>query len=365
MHGNAYILTVVDHMTRYAEAFPLAEATTETVAEALITGVICRHGLFDVMVSDQGAQFVSSVASRIYQQFGIKRRITTPYHPQANGVTERFNGTLKQVLTVWTNEEQDDWDVLLPYALFVYNTSYHTVIQEVPFYVKEGRVPRQPIDIIIGNHAEQYDDAHAYATELVHKLKRVQDRVTEIYQQINQDRTHALEKVNELTVKVGDRVWVHDPTTKKGKSRKLTHRWVGPCVVKQAKSDVVFVIEHEGVTREVNKHRLRAYVPEVSDRSAFLVNEYDTLNEEIQTLKDLQLDLLHKQRDREQQLQLVTAKQAVEENEVPSPSAATTPTLTAASSSVSSSSRSDANTELGEEEDMQLFSLDIATDWWC
>jgi transposase InsO family protein len=171
MGGNVYILTVVDHLTRYAEAFAMAEADTKTISNIIIKHIICRHGLFDVMVSDQGGPFVSALAKYIYTQLGIEQKITTAYHPQANGVTERFNGTLKQLLKVWCNEEQDDWDDLLHYAVFVYNTNYHRVVQEVPFFAKEGRMPKLPLDIIIGKESEKYSDVHQYADELVQRLR--------------------------------------------------------------------------------------------------------------------------------------------------------------------------------------------------
>ena len=95
-HGHTFILTVVDHHSRWAEAIPLAEQTTRSIARALIQHVICRHGLFDTRTSDNGSVFVSELAQAIDKELGIKRVKTTPLHPQSNGLPERFNGTLKQ-----------------------------------------------------------------------------------------------------------------------------------------------------------------------------------------------------------------------------------------------------------------------------
>jgi len=102
--GNVYILTVVDHFTRWAEAIPMPEQTSKCIAENIIKHVICRHGLFDIMTSDNGSVFVSEIANYIYKELGIKRRRTTPHHPQSNGIPERFHDTMKTMLKIWCNE---------------------------------------------------------------------------------------------------------------------------------------------------------------------------------------------------------------------------------------------------------------------
>jgi len=313
MHGNSYVLTMVDHFTRFGDAVALKDTESLTIASAVISMWICKYGLFDVMVSDNGVQLVSDIAKYIYKQLGIKRKVTTTFHPQSNGITERFNGTLKQLLKIWCNEEQDDWDELLPYALFVYNSSFHRVIQEVPFYVKEGRIPKQPIDIIINKTREQYDNVHVYADELVQKLRRVQDRVQEIYQSINSERQEELDlqEKKEIQYNVGDKVWLFDPTTKAGKSRKLTHRWIGPYTVTTKKSDVLFMIEKENDKQLVNKTRLRKYI-NTEDKTVQLENDYDVLHEEVAALKKTQVELLAQQQYKEQQLELARARMVVE-----------------------------------------------------
>jgi transposase InsO family protein len=257
--GNVYILTVVDHFTRWAEAIPLQEATTKTIASALITHVICRHGLFDTMTSDNGSNFVSELANYIYKELGIKRLRTTPEHPQSNGVPERFNGTLKSVLKLWCNEEQDNWDVYLPYALFAYNTSFHALIQETPFFLVHGRDPKLLVDIIINKKDDYYVDQHGYGEMLVRRLREVFERVRKIYEDINNKRIEAIESVEETHYAVGDKVLLYDSTTKIGLSRKLTVRWKGPYTIMEKINDINYIININGKMLKVNKQRLRPY----------------------------------------------------------------------------------------------------------
>jgi len=95
--GKRYILTVVDYATRYPEAVALSGISTEEVAEALCT-VYSRLGIPMHVVHDQGSQFMSEVMAEVSRLLSFRNLVSTPYHPQTNGLVERFNGTLKAML---------------------------------------------------------------------------------------------------------------------------------------------------------------------------------------------------------------------------------------------------------------------------
>ena len=124
--GNSYILTCIDVFTRKAEAIAVPDVETITTADAIVTHIVCRYGIFEVLQSDRGSAFTSVLAANIYKQLGIKQIKTSAYHPQSNGVIEIFNKSLKDTLKKWANENQNDWDVLLPFAIFAYNTAFHS-----------------------------------------------------------------------------------------------------------------------------------------------------------------------------------------------------------------------------------------------
>jgi hypothetical protein len=136
--NNKYILVVECQYLRYVEAFAVDEMNTQKTADIIIRSIICRYGLPLVMVSDRGAPFVSQLAGTIYKKLGIKQSKTSAHHPQANGIVERFNKTMKMTLKLWCNEAQTDWDTYLPFVVFAYNTSYHSLVQETPFYLQFG-----------------------------------------------------------------------------------------------------------------------------------------------------------------------------------------------------------------------------------
>jgi transposase InsO family protein len=228
-NGNKYILVIVDRFTKYAEAVPCEDDAAHTTARILIDYIICRHGFPTVLLSDRGPGFTSSLMGCVMKQLNIKKIKTTAYHPQSNGGVEIVNKTVKKTLKLWVNEQHNDWDVLLPYALFSYNTAVHTVTHHSPFYLTYGREPRTVVDQLTEDDLRHNNNTHVYAHELASKLSKVDRRVREIYEQINSDRNEAIENEKKtITYSPGDQVWLYDPATPRQRSRKLVKRWRGP-----------------------------------------------------------------------------------------------------------------------------------------
>jgi hypothetical protein len=194
---------------------------------------------------------------------GIKKGQTTAYHPQSNGATERFNRTLKNTLKMWSNKNQDNWDELLPFALFAYNTGYHSVLKTQPFYLQYGREPRLPIDIVLDRQPQYYPGAEPYAQELLTRLYQAHHDITKIWNDINTEREEAINNAtHQPSYKVNDTVWLFDPTTQKGHSRKLTKRWVGPHKILEKRGDVNYLINRNGKQQWVSVHRLKPHKPQ-------------------------------------------------------------------------------------------------------
>ena len=116
--GNRYVLVICDYATRYPEAFPLKSIDTEHVAEALVT-FFSRVGIAKEILTDQGSNFVSQLMTEVYRLLQVHPIKTSPYHPETDGLVERFNQTLKDMLRK-TAEEGKDWDKLIPFVLFAY-----------------------------------------------------------------------------------------------------------------------------------------------------------------------------------------------------------------------------------------------------
>ncbi len=107
--GNRYIVVTMDYFSRWPEARPLKIANADTVATFLYEEIICRFGASRTLQSDRGIHFVNELIQRLTKWFKIKHSLLSPYHPQSNGLVERFNKTLCEGI-VKLAEEVDQWD---------------------------------------------------------------------------------------------------------------------------------------------------------------------------------------------------------------------------------------------------------------
>ena len=115
--GNRYIITAIDCFTRWPEARPVKAANAETIIRFVWEEIICRYGTIETIQTDQETEFVNQKFQQFCKDKGIHHHIITAYHPQANGMIERLNGTIKRTLMKIANESYE-WDKALPAALF-------------------------------------------------------------------------------------------------------------------------------------------------------------------------------------------------------------------------------------------------------
>ena len=104
--GNKYIVVATDYLTKWVEARALPNKTASMVAGFLYEDIICRHGAPRELLSDQGKEFTNILVDQICEIFGTRHKVTTPYHHQTNGLTERFNRTLITTLGKLTQQHK-------------------------------------------------------------------------------------------------------------------------------------------------------------------------------------------------------------------------------------------------------------------
>ena len=125
--GNKYILVLMDYATKWPEAFVLRNVTAETIVNCLIK-VTARIGEPQELLTDNGSNFMSKVMKKYCSMTGIKQIRTSPYHPQTDGMVERFNATLKRLVRKLTQNSEVEWDLCLPYVLWSYRGTIHKTI---------------------------------------------------------------------------------------------------------------------------------------------------------------------------------------------------------------------------------------------
>ncbi len=202
--GNRYILSVIDYYTKYAEAEPLPNQEAATVVKVL-EQIFSRHGMPTVLLTDQGRNFESHLFKSMCQLFGINKRRTTPYHPQSDGLCERFNGILKLLLRMKVNKDQDNWDILLPSALLAYRISKQESTGVSPFEMLYGREPQVSFDVTLANDHEnnlnqdnadylvglkkRHEDLNSFVTSRIDKAQEKQKKNYDQKHRVSQSKT--------------------------------------------------------------------------------------------------------------------------------------------------------------------------------
>ena len=262
---NRYIVIFSDYLTRWCEAFPVPSVEASVIARLLVDEIIARHGAPRVLLSDRGASFLSKLVAEVCKVFQIHKVNTSSYHPQTDGLVERFNSTLCQSLSTYVAKNQKDWDDFVPLILFAHRTSISEAIGDSPFYVLYGREPRFPIDVKFLPPVA--DDV---TTSVLEHRKRIVERV-EMAQNLARDNIQrSQQKMKEYydrnskppVFEVGQRVWVYSSKTRKGLSRKLLYKWFGPYRIVEQSSPVHYRLRTETnkkVTFAVHDNRLKPF----------------------------------------------------------------------------------------------------------
>lgn len=170
--GHRYILTCVDRFTRWAEATPLAEVTTDTVAHAFIATWVARFGVPLSLTSDRGGQFEAHVWSKVMSLLGIRRYRTSSYHPQSNGIVERFHRQLKSSLMASAHREH--WSLALPMVLLGIRSSLKEDLQHSSAELVYGTNLRLPGEIMAPSSASPPGSAQDFASRLKTAMTHLQ-----------------------------------------------------------------------------------------------------------------------------------------------------------------------------------------------
>ena len=164
--GNRYILVASDYFTRWMEAYAIKNQEAKTVARKLTDEFFFRFGPPEQLHSDQGRSFESDVVAEMCRLLGVVKTRTTPYHPQSDGLVERLNRTLLQMLATAVEDKAMNWDSHLRRLCIAYNSSIQPTTGYTPFYLMFGRQVRMPVDIMYGTPNPELTTPSKYAAEL-------------------------------------------------------------------------------------------------------------------------------------------------------------------------------------------------------
>jgi hypothetical protein len=204
LDGNDAIMVVVDRLSKMAHFIPATtDMTAEGCARLFFDEVFRLHGLPTSVVSDRDPKFTSVFWRSLFQLTGTKLAMSTAYHPQTDGQTERLNRTLEEMLRSYVSYDMRDWDVLLPAVEFAYNSSVQASTRHTPFYMNYGYQPRHPLGVLVQTRASTSPDAAVFLERIQQAAARAKENLVAAQQR---QEAYYNDSHRELTFAVGDKV---------------------------------------------------------------------------------------------------------------------------------------------------------------
>ena len=262
--GNKYVLVACDCFTRWVEVYAIQNQEAVTVAKTLVDEMFCRFSPPEQLHSDQGRQFEADLLKEVCTLLQIHKTRTTAYHPHCNGLVERFNRTLLDMLSTVVKDHKMDWDQCIRRVCLAYNSSVHASTGYSPFYLMYGRQVNLPVDLMYGSTPHEACTLGDYAYTLRNNLIEayVLARKKGITEHNRQKALYDV-KVHGAPYQVGDWVWLHSPAVPRGQCRKLHHPWTGPFKVVECIGECDYKIKSKNgkMIRVVHFDRLKPFVP--------------------------------------------------------------------------------------------------------
>ena len=220
--GYDAILVMVDRMSKMIHCAATRKTVTGPgLADLVITNIFRYHGHPRVIISDRDKRTTSKFWRTLFNSLGTKLRMSTAFHPQTDGQTERANRTLEEMLRAFVNHRRDNWAKLPPLVEFAYNNSAQASTKQTPFFLNQGRHPIIPSNLD-ANVTTVTPTAAAFAQHLRQTLAKARQQLTKSQerqaQQANKRRT-------DMEFQMGDEVLMSKRNLQHGK---LDTIWTGP-----------------------------------------------------------------------------------------------------------------------------------------
>ena len=284
LDGNTSLVVFVDKLTKMIHIAPcVGVSSAPALADLFLKNVFRYHGMPTRFVSDRDPRFNSDFWKEFFDQCKVSCKMSSAFHPETDGQTEIVNKCIENYLRHFVAENQDDWDKLLLFAEIAYNNSIHESTGSTPFRLNSGFDPNLPSSFKV--YEEQYpiEPRKPGSTRRGGKCPRAQEYFKRIQLAIvearinleaaqQRQKAYADTKRREVKFKVGDVVLVstQNLSLKKGSTRKLLHRFMGPFSVIKEINPVTMEIDLPNKLRMHNVFHvslLRPYIEGKSPRS--------------------------------------------------------------------------------------------------
>ena len=261
--GNLYLLVVGDYFTKWIDAIPIRDQKANTVAKKFVERIVTIFGTPMQLHSDQGTNFESEVFREMCKILGIEKTRTTPHHPQSDGMIERANRTIENMLSAFVSKNTRDWDEHIYLLMMAYRAAKHESIGISPCKMVFGRDIFLPIDLVLGRTSpvERYNE-NTYANKLTKTLEIIHDFARDKLQLTSDNmRQDYDKKILQNKFNLADLVWYFNPQSL-GKGSKLKRPWTGPYTIVKIINNVVYCIQKspKSKVKTVHHNYLKPYI---------------------------------------------------------------------------------------------------------
>lgn len=239
--GHDAILVCVDKLSKMAHFIAtVTTVTAEETSRLFIDNVFKHHGLPEKLISDRDTRFTSRFWAALCHILGTRQAMSTAFHPQTDGQTERVNRILEDMLRHYVTPTQDDWDMYLSLVEFAYNNAWQESIRTTPFMLNYGQHPLTPLNRGISRcHVPAAKDFAQSMSSILQEAKK------HLLAAQNRQKSYADTKRRELSFDVGTQVLLSTSNIKLKISgaNKLLPRWIGPFRIMKRVGNVAYKLE--------------------------------------------------------------------------------------------------------------------------
>ncbi|GFT95901.1 hypothetical protein TNCV_312381 [Trichonephila clavipes] len=263
--GHKYVLCMMDQHTRWPEAVPLRSLTAKNACDSLLQ-IFSRTGIPSIIASDQGTNFKSALTQEFTKRIGSSPRFSCPGYPASNGLVERWNKVLKDMIHHVIREDPRSWDRQLPFLLFAYREVPNTTTGVSPFRLLYGREARGPLAILKSSWAGEIhlptnisQSAADYLQEMKINMEKAAESASLTAAQKQKAYGDYFNKRSSVkNFSIGEQVVLLIPDS----SNKIYARWTGPGEIIQHHPPHSYKVKlPDGTVRHVHVNKIRKYHP--------------------------------------------------------------------------------------------------------
>ncbi|KAH7678467.1 hypothetical protein AAVH_41631 [Aphelenchoides avenae] len=229
---NKVVLVVIDSFSKWLITVELPNQKASVISDAFVRHVICQHSVPRTVVTDQGRNFVGKIFSDLAKLYNFAHVQTTAYHQQANGMVERQNHTIANMVSAYVDKEGKQWDRYLALVTFAYNTAVQASTKQSPFYLLRMREAILPTDLAMRIEPRNlYETTTLYAQEMSEAIRNAWTTAAETMRKAqSKQKAYADEqrKTAEHRIEPTDLVLIYRDQPNPKECKKLTTRWDGP-----------------------------------------------------------------------------------------------------------------------------------------